>query len=248
MRSVPHRGVFGYFCRSCEKLTHPGPINWTVCATFVAARGSPSVRESVRLCRSEMLSYSRAARAHPSAWSPRSGCRSRSRSGYSIGQGVRAGGGGGSRSFRWVSGEGKERQVSSSHNARPFPQAFRQRPADDPFRRCIEVSKPFRSYETLVSVNVPEVTCGMNNSDDLDDLVARSINDAIIAHENLAKFREASFLDRCPRPREPAQSIHGSSEAVDGAPSVNARVSRDERVNGPQISSCRVSPQDACHS
>ena len=55
----------------------------------------------------------------------------------------------------------------------------------------------------------------MNNRDDLDDFEAKSIDDAVIAHQDLTKFREARFLDRGAGLWEPAQSIDGLSEAVD---------------------------------
>jgi hypothetical protein len=90
-----------------------------------------------------------------------------------------------------------------------------------------------RSCWMAVSVDVPELTRGVNNRDDLDDLVPKSINDAIISHQNLTKFWEAPFLHGRPRPREAAESTDGLPEAVDRAPSVNARVPGDECVNRP---------------
>jgi hypothetical protein len=88
-----------------------------------------------------------------------------------------------------------------------------------------------------VSVDVPELTRGVNNRDDLDDLVPKSINDAIISHHNLTQFWEASFLHGRPGPRKAAESTDGLPEAVDRAPSVNARVNArvpsDECVNRP---------------
>jgi hypothetical protein len=52
----------------------------------------------------------------------------------------------------------------------------------------------------VLSVDVPELTCGMNDRDAIDELVAQPVDDAIIAHHDLTKLREAPFPDRRPHP------------------------------------------------
>ena len=87
----------------------------------------------------------------------------------------------------------------------------------------------------------------MHNRDDFDGRIANSVDDSMVADQNFAKFRRASFLDQCAGRRESAESLHGLSDAIHSALSVDVGVSGDECVNGPQVSSRRVSPQEACH-